>query len=228
MSATQRLAVFLVVSLLTHGLILKVMPAPGHSFRAPAFLRVVLSAPAPHPAPRPFSPSAMTAAPPAPILPVAETPVADLQVSPPEPVADTTPAPVAAPDAGQSTWRSRPWGDPAMNAGIALAQEAERRRQEMQARTQMTGNLWMGMFQRLSGTRVQAEGSCTLRRETAFRLDCDNDAVFALVESLNISTWANKLGALDPALVELRVVASDGSVRLQAVTPVVAPTEAPR
>lgn len=92
----------------------------------------------------------------------------------------------------------------------------------------MIGNLWMGMFQQLSGTHVQAEGSCTLRRETIFRLDCDNDAVSALAESLNISTWANKLGALDPALVELRVVASDGNVRLQAVTHAVAPVEAPR
>lgn len=92
----------------------------------------------------------------------------------------------------------------------------------------MVGSLWMGMFQQLSAAHAQAEGSCTLRRETAFRLDCDNDAVSALVESLNISTWANKLGALDPALVELRVVASDGNVRLQAVTPAVAPVEAPR
>jgi len=92
----------------------------------------------------------------------------------------------------------------------------------------MIGNLWMGMFRLLSDTHTQAEGSCALRRETVFRPDCDNDAVSALMESLNIATWANKLGALDSSLVELRVFASGGGVRLQAITPVAAPIEAPQ
>ena len=100
-------------------------------------------------------------------------------------------------------------------------QEADRRRNEEQFRLQMIGNLWMGMFQRLSDMRTQAEGGCALRRETAFRLDCDNDDVFALMESLNISNWANKLGELDSSLAELRVTASGGSVRLQVVAPIV-------
>lgn len=227
MPARGRLAFFLAVSLLAHGLLIFTLPAPGFSFRAPVFLSAMLRpsvvTPTPSPAPRSRAPAA--ASPASPTLPVVPEALGDELRSPlPEPSAE--PASVAATpiEEGQNPWREGR-REPGPEVGQALLREAERRRQEAQYRAAMIGSMWMGMYQRLATIAVDVDGICTLRRQAAFRPDCDSAAVRHLAEDLNLREWVGRLAEFDASLAELQLSAAGGRMRLQAVAPPAAAAE---